>query len=58
MSSPWVEGEGLMEEKIEKGWGSPSRALLARQFWPLSFTRIDPATTALPLVVLCGPIRG
>jgi hypothetical protein len=28
VSSPWVEGEGLMEEKLAKGWGSPSRALL------------------------------
>ena len=28
VSSPWVEGEGLMEEKNEEGWGTPGRALL------------------------------
>ena len=38
--------------------GSPEAiAVTAGQFWPLSFTQIDPATTALPLVVLWGPLR-
>ena len=28
VSSPWLEAEGLMEEKIAAGWGVPSRAVL------------------------------
>lgn len=32
-------------------------AVSAGQFWPLNFTKIDPATTALPLTVFWGPPR-
>lgn len=32
-------------------------AVTAGQFWPLNFVKIEPATTALPLVVLWGPLH-